>query len=317
MPKPVDVAIIGTGIIGQSWAVVFARAGLNVRLFDHVAGAATAALPKIENTLRHLDGRGLLSGKTASDICSCFTVVEDLSEALDGAGYIQESTPELIDVKRQIFVELDGLASADAIIASSTSALLPSQFAQGLAGGHRCLVAHPLNPPHLIPAVELVPGPETDPGVLVLTRDILAAVGQEPVVLKRETVGFIMNRLQGALLDEAFSLVRDGVADISDIDISMREGLARRWAIAGPFETIDLNAPGGVSGFFERYGKAYAEIGEKRPDRPEWSGDLAEEIILQCRRIRALDALPARQAWRDEKLAGLAAHFSDSPKEGD
>lgn len=307
MRHSVEVAIVGTGIIGQSWAIVFARAGLNVRMFDHIDGAAAGAPQKIDETLRRL----VKGSHAVEQIGARIAVFEDLSDALNGVDYIQESTPEIIDIKREIFVELDELAPVSAIIASSTSALLPSQFALGLPGAHRCVVAHPLNPPHLIPAVELIPGPDTDPNVLARTKELLTSVGQEPVVLKKEAAGFIMNRLQGALLDEAFSLVRDGIADVADIDLAMRDGLARRWAITGPFETIDLNAPGGVAGFFERYAKAYSEIGESRPNRPEWRGELAERIIAQCRQMRSLDVLPERQAWRDEKLADLAASLEE------
>lgn len=301
------IALIGTGIIGQSWAISFARAGHAVRLFDHMEGAADAALPSIAQMLARLASRDLLRGQTQESILERITVAHSLSAALEGAAYIQESTPEKIDIKRGIFAELDAHAEPDAVIASSTSALLPSQFTEGLPGGHRCLVAHPLNPPHLIPAVEVVPSPQTAPAYLTGTAQLLASIGQEPVIARKEVAGFIMNRLQGALLDEAFALVRDGVASTEDIDTAMRDGLARRWSFMGPFETIDLNAPGGVSAFLQRYQEAYDEIGKGRPDRPAWNGTLADEIIAACRSVRPLDTLDDRQAWRNEQLAALSA----------
>ncbi|MEO0382583.1 MAG: 3-hydroxyacyl-CoA dehydrogenase [Pseudomonadota bacterium] len=302
-----SVALIGTGIIGQSWSICFARAGHQVRMFDHLEGAAKAALPSIRQMLASLEHRDLLQGQTLHTILQRISVADDLTAALDGAGYVQESTPEKIDIKRGIFAELDAHAAPDAIIASSTSALLPSQFTEGLPGGHRCLVAHPLNPPHLIPAVEVVPSPQTAPACVMGTVELLASIGQEPVIARKEVAGFIMNRLQGALLDEAFALVRDGVASIEDIDTAMRDGLARRWSFMGPFETIDLNAPGGVSAFLQRYQDAYDEIGKGRPDRPAWNGTLADEIIAACRSVRPLDTLDDRQAWRNEQLAALSA----------
>lgn len=302
-----SVALIGTGIIGQSWSICFARAGHQVRMFDHLEGAAKAALPSIRQMLASLEHRDLLQGQTLDTILQRISVADDLAAALDGAGYVQESTPEKIDIKRGIFAELDALASPDAVIASSTSALLPSQFTESLSGGNRCLVAHPLNPPHLIPAVEIVPGADTASSCVATTAKLLASIGQKPVIANKEVAGFIMNRLQGALLDEAFALVRDGVASIEDIDTAMRDGLARRWSFMGPFETIDLNAPGGVSAFLQRYSDAYDEIGKGRPERPEWNGRLAEDVIAACRSIRPLETLDDRQAWRNEQLAALSA----------
>lgn len=315
MNNPEDIAIVGTGIVGQSWAIAFARAGVAVRLFDHVDGTAEKAVSLIEDALRQQVAHGLVVGEGVDSILGHLTPHRELGATLDGVSYIQESTPELLDVKRTIFKELDALAPRDAIVASSTSALLPSEFAVGLPGAHRCLVVHPLNPPHMIPAVEIVPGPETSPEVITRTKKLLKSIGQSPVVLKAEIAGFLMNRLQGALLDEAFSLVRDGIADIEDIDTAMCDGLARRWTITGPFETIDLNAPGGVAGFFDRYSQAYSEIGEHRPDRPEWSGDMAAAVIAECRRTRSLDELPRRKALRDWRLAALAAHLEQSMRE--
>lgn len=317
MNNPTDIAIVGTGIVGQSWAIAFARAGVSVRLFDHVKGTAERAVSLIEDALSQQVAHGLLAGEAVAGILGRLTPHRDLGATLEGVSYVQESTPELLDIKRNIFKELDALAPADAIVASSTSALRPSEFAAGLPGTHRCLVVHPLNPPHMIPAVEIVPGPDTSPEVVTRAKELLKSIGQSPVVLKTEIAGFVMNRLQGALLDEAFSLVRDGIADIEDIDTAMCAGLARRWTITGPFETIDLNAPGGVAGFLERYRQAYSEIGEHRPDRPEWSGDMAAAVIAECRRARSLDELPERKALRDRRLAALAAHLEQTTREGE
>ena len=302
-----NVALIGTGMIGRSWAICFARAGETVRLYDHVDGAVQAALPSIRAMLDDLAVHDLLLQQDVEVILDRIAVARHFDEALDGVAFVQESTPEEVGIKRDIFRELSLRAPRDAIIASSTSALLPSQFTEGLDGAERCLVAHPLNPPHLIPAVGIVPGPHTLPECVVKTVSLMRAIGQQPVVANTEVPGFIMNRLQGAVLDEAFALVRDGVASVEDIDIAMREGLARRWCFMGPFETIDLNAPGGVATFLERYRAAYAEIGKDRPNRSDWKGALVDRITASCRSARPADTLDERQNWRNAQLAALAA----------
>jgi 3-hydroxyacyl-CoA dehydrogenase len=300
---------VGAGFIGRSWAVVFARAGCEVRLFDHVAGVAESALEELAQLLDELEHVDLLDGQRASEVHRRVSAVLDLGQAVEGCAHVQENTPEVLELKRGVLAQIDEATPPDAVIASSTSALLPSQLAAGLAGGARCLVAHPLNPPHLIPAVEIVPGPATAPEAVARTRDLMETVGQNPIVLTREVEGFVMNRLQGALLDEAMALVAEGLTSVADIDAAMRDGLGRRWSFMGPFETIDLNAPGGAADFIDRYGSAYAEIGRGRPNRHAWTGNLAETITSACRTERPLEALPARRAWRDARLAALAAHL--------
>ena len=304
------IAIIGSGIVGQSWAISFARGGFAVRLYDPADGVATAARHDIAASLADLARHDLLAGQTPATVLDRIAVAPSLPDALQGVVHVQENAPERPDLKRALFAELDAMAPPGAVLASSTSALLPSSFAAGLPGAHRCLVAHPLNPPHLIPAVEVVPGPFTAPAAVDACCDTLRRAGQMPFRVGREVAGFVMNRLQGALLDEAMALVDQGIATVEDIDIAMRDGLARRWAFMGPFETIDLNAPGGVQGFIERYGAAYAEIGSARPNRPEWQGALAGRVVAARRAALPLDELSTRYAWRNAELARLARHFA-------
>jgi L-gulonate 3-dehydrogenase len=203
---------------------------------------------------------------------------------------------------------LDGAAAARAVIASSTSALLPSLFTESLAGRARCLVVHPLNPPYVIPAAEVVPSPWTDPNVVLRTADFLRASGHAPIVMKRELDGFVMNRMQGALLEEAFRLVADGYASVEDIDLGLREGLALRWCFMGPFETIDLNAPGGVRDYIERYQSIYSRLFPTMQRRVDWSGPLVNMVEAERRKQLPATALRDRQAWRDRRLMALAAH---------
>jgi 3-hydroxyacyl-CoA dehydrogenase len=232
----------------------------------------------------------------------------DLAAALAGAAHVQENAPERLDVKKALFAELDRLAPPSAILASSTSALLPSRFTESLPGRARCLVIHPLNPPYLIPAAEIVPAPWTSPEGIERARAFLVEAGQAPIVMKREIDGFVMNRLQGALLEEAFRLVADGYATAEDVDIGLREGLALRWSFMGPFETIDLNAPGGVRDYVERYQGIYENLFPQMQRRVDWGGPWLKEIERARRATSPADKLVERQKWRDRRLMALAAH---------
>ena len=306
------VAVVGAGMIGRSWAIAFARGGYRVRMHDvdpSVTAASLAAMPPMLRALADLD---LLHGRSPETVSDLIGEAATLAEAADGAIHVQENAPERPDVKRAIFAALDAASPPDAVIASSTSALLPSSFIAGLEGAGRCLVAHPLNPPHLIPAVELVPGPETRAETVERTRALMEEIGQSPIETVREVEGFVMNRLQGAILDEAFSLVAQGLATPTDIDTAMRDGLARRWVFMGPFETIDLNAPGGVGDFMDRYGTAYASIGAMRPNRPEWSGTLRARICAERAAALPANRRAGRMRWRDDRLAALARFLSKS-----
>lgn len=302
------VAIIGSGFIGRAWTITFARAGYSVALWDQDKDAPQKAIDFIRAVLPDLDANGLLNGHTPDQVLAAIRIEDDLADALAGADHVQENTPERLDMKQAVFAKLDQAAPPEAVIASSSSALLPSQFTENLAGRHRCLVAHPINPPYLVPAVEVVPAPWTAPEAIGRCRDILSACGQAPIVMQRELDGFIMNRLQGALLEEAFRLVADGYASIEDVDIGIREGLALRWSFMGPFETIDLNAPGGVRDYVERYQGIYENIFKQTQRRIDWAGPVLDTVETGRRERLAETDLVKRQAWRDRHLMALAAH---------
>jgi L-gulonate 3-dehydrogenase len=302
------VAIVGTGFIGRAWAISFARAGHDVALWDVQPHAPADALSYIEEVLPDLAANDLLGGRTPMAVRAGIGASATLEAALEDAEHIQENTPEDINVKRQVMASLDGAAPPRAVIASSTSALLPSSFTESLAGRARCLVVHPLNPPYVIPAAEVVPSPWTDPNVVLRTADFMRACGHAPIVMKRELDGFVMNRMQGALLEEAFRLVANGYASVEDIDIGLRDGLALRWSFMGPFETIDLNAPGGVRDYIERYQSIYSRLFPAMQHRVDWSGPVVDTVETERRKQLPAAALRDRQAWRDRRLMALAAH---------
>ncbi len=302
------VAIVGAGLIGRAWAIAFARGGHEVRIYDEVQGAASKAAQFAASALSALAAEDLLDGQSPSEVAGRLKAVDTLAVALAGANHVQENTPEDLETKKRVFAELDQVASPDAVLASSTSALLPSRFTEALPGRKRCLVVHPINPPYLIPAVEIVPAPWTDPAVVERTRVLMIAAGQSPIVMKREIDGFVMNRLQGALLEEAFRLVADGYASVEDVDIGLREGLALRWSFMGPFETIDLNAPAGVRDYVTRYQQIYQRLFPSMQRRVDWTGEVIE-TVERDRRAKLPEAdLQRRQMWRDRRLMALAAH---------
>jgi len=302
------IAVIGSGFIGRAWAISYARSGHDVVLWDIEPDAPAKAVSYIEGVLDDLHQNGLLNGKSPSEVLGYLSTSSDLAEALEGVDYVQENTPENLEIKKPMFVQLDALAPKEAILASSTSAILPSKFTEELAGRGRCLVVHPINPPYLVPAVEIVPAPWTTPETVEAARTLLVSAGHQPIVMQRELDGFVMNRLQGALLEEAFRLVADGYASIEDVDIGIREGLALRWSFMGPFETIDLNAPGGVRDYVERYQGIYERIFPSTQRRVDWEGDVLKQIEADRRKKLPEDKLVERQVWRDRRLMALAAH---------
>jgi L-gulonate 3-dehydrogenase len=301
------VTIVGAGLVGRAWAISFARGGHAVSIWDGEAAAPGAARSFVAGVLPELAANDLLGGQSPQDVLERIGTAGSLEAALDAADHVQECVPERLEVKQAIFATLDSAAPTDAVLASSSSAILPSRFTEPLAGRHRCLVAHPINPPYLVPAVEIVPAPWTAPEAVARTRALLVSCGQAPIVMAREIDGFLMNRLQGALLEEAFRLVASGHASVEDVDIGLREGLALRWSFMGPFETIDLNAPGGVRDYAVRYEGIYARLFPQMQHRVEWSGEVMDEVERQRRARLAAADLPARHLWRDRRLMALAA----------
>lgn len=299
------VAVIGTGLVGQAWAIVFARGGCDVALWDGQLGAAAHSLDSIAIQLEQLQSHGLI--ENVDNIHKRLTVSEELGDALSDVSYAQESLPETRTIKREIFSMLDSIAPSTAILASSTSGIPASAFTEGLAGKHRCIVAHPVNPPYLLPVVELCGAPWTSPETVSAASAFMARIGQHPIVIHRELNGFVLNRLQGALLREAFRLVEQGYVDIEGIDVTVREGLGPRWAFMGPFETIDLNASGGISDYCQIFGEMYQSFRSDIPETGAWSPMLVTALHEARRKILPVENLADRRAWRDRCLMLLAS----------
>jgi 3-hydroxyacyl-CoA dehydrogenase len=236
------------------------------------------------------------------------TAAPSLADAVQDADLVQENGPETVETKRAIFAELDRIAPPGAILASSTSAIVASSFTEELSGRSRCLVAHPVNPPHLVPLVELCPAPWTARETVERARAIYESVEQVPISVNREIEGFVLNRLQGALLAEAFRLVGEGVVSPQDLDKTVKDGLGLRWSFLGPFETIELNAPGGIPDYCARYTGFYRRLSAD-PAKPDvWDRANTERIMREWSATPDASTLARRSAWRDRRLAALRAH---------
>jgi 3-hydroxyacyl-CoA dehydrogenase len=311
------IAVIGAGSIGVAWAIVFARGGYAVRLQDPDDGRRSAAPGEIAAKLAMLATSGLLTEEPAQ-VAARVAVVGDLVGAVAGAVHVQENAPETLAIKQAIFAELVRLAPAGATLASSSSFIPASRFAPQDGAG-RCLVAHPGNPPFLIPVVEIAPSPATAPEAVASVTAIMKRCGMRPVLVRREVEGFVFNRLQGAMLREAYCLVRDGVISAGELDDVVRFGLGLRWSVVGPFETVDLNTRGGIAAHAERMGPSYARMGKERGQDDPWTPALVAEVERDRRALLPLEKWEDRIAWRDASVllmaraqAGLPA-FDASP----
>jgi L-gulonate 3-dehydrogenase len=306
LPTPFSVAVIGAGLIGRSWAMVFARAGHGVTVWDSDAAAVQTAHVAIESALGELQRFGLLDEEPHL-VLQRIHPAATLGEALADAQYVQESTAERVDVKRLVFAQMDAAAAPGCILASSTSTIPASEISADLPGRHRCLVAHPVNPPHIVPLVEVSPAPWTAPDVVSRTLALHEQIGQAPILVKKEVPGFVVNRLQAALLMEAWRLVQEDCCTVEDLDQCLKDGLGLRWAFMGPFETIDLNAPGGLADYARRYGPVFHEALRGARHKP-WDDALIAKVEGQRRAVLDQSQLSARAAWRDRRLMALIAH---------
>ena len=300
------IAIVGAGLIGRAWAIVFARAGCSVAIYDAAPDALAGCEKLLRENIGDLAQHGLIS-EAPEVVLARISTVATLAAALDGAALVQENVRETIEAKLAIFAEMDALAAPETILASSTSWLPASEFSADLPGRHRILVGHPVNPPYLVPLVEVAPAPWTSPAAVARAHQLYAQAGQSPVLLKKEITGFLLNRIQGAVLNEALNLYANGYASVEDLDKVLKDGLGLRWAFMGPFETIDLNAPDGVIDYAERYGPTYRDVARTQLPN-EWDAALLKKIEAERRSVLPADQLAERARWRDNRLMALVAH---------
>ena len=300
------IGVFGAGLVGTGWSIVFARGGELVRIFDASKAARDQVLDVVAERLADLEGAGLVDDAEA--ILSRVEVCDDMAAVIEGAKYVQESVPERLQLKQEVSRQISALLGPDTVVGSSTSGIPASAFTGDLPNRERFLVAHPVNPPYLVPVVELAPAPWTDPTAVDFAMSVMNFVGQSPILVQREIEGFILNRLQGVLLREAWALLEEGYASADDIDKTVREGLGLRWSFLGPFETIDLNAPGGVREYAEVLGPLYHSINASRSNPKLWSESLIAKAEAEMRAKIPAEKLEERRNWRDRRLMALAAH---------
>lgn len=300
------IAIVGAGLIGRAWAIVFARAGCPVAIHDADPQALAQCRALLQENIADLARHGLIEEQPDA-VLARITPAATLAAALEGAELVQENVRETLEAKRAIFAEMDRLAAPHTILASSTSWIPASEFSADLPGRGRIMVGHPVNPPYLVPLVEVAPAPWTTAAAVERARELYARAGQSPVLLKKEITGFLLNRIQGAVLNEALNLYAEGYASVEDLDKVLKDGLGLRWSFMGPFETIDLNAPGGVVDYAQRYGPTYREVARAQLPN-DWDAGLLARIEAERRGVLPADRLGERARWRDNRLMALVAH---------
>ena len=300
------VAVVGTGTVGSSWALYFATHGLETRLYDGSPEALARAETFLAENMTTLIEAGQLTLQEAQAAKARVSAFDRLEEALIDAQFVQESVYESYEVKRPVFQQLDALCAPDILLASSSSGLLMSEIQRGLTHPERCLVAHPFNPPHLIPLVELVPGAQTAPETLERAHEIYLALGKTPITLRKEVSGHIVNRLQAALWREAIDLAVQGVASIEDIDLAVSAGPGLRWALMGQHMIYHLNGgPGGMPYFLELLQEGFESYWRDLADWSELSPEAAQVMIDGVQEAMGDRTYQDMVAWRDEYLLKL------------
>ena len=298
-----NIGVIGGGLIGASWAAIFSKSGFNVFVYDPYPDVFDTYESRVTSFLEELKTIDeTINVEESLNRINANVTIEDLCSNVE---YIQESAPEILSVKQELFAKLDNLAPEEVVIGSSSSAMPISSITQNLKGQHRCIITHPANPPHLIPCVEICPGENTSNRTIEKTKEIFTASGASIVNVKKEIDGFILNRLQGALLNEAMRLYSDGYASSDEIDATIRDGLGLRWAFMGPFETIDLNAPGGIKDYISRYGPIFVEMAKNQTKIPDWSEEAGKKLELERRKILGHEELEDRAKKRNKLIKTL------------
>jgi 3-hydroxyacyl-CoA dehydrogenase len=301
--KPVRrIAIIGTGVIGASWTALFLAKGLQVVATD-IAPNAEATLRKfVETAWPALKRLGLSPGASQSSLK--FTA--DLAQAVADADLVQENGPERIDFKQKLYGQLDEVLPSDVIIASSSSGLTMSEIQKG-AGSHpeRCVIAHPFNPPHLIPLVEIVGGTKTSEATIRRAAEFYTSIGQKTVRLNKEMPGHVANRLQGALAREVYYLVAEGVVSAADVDTALSWGPGLRWGIMGNMMLNHLGGgPGGIEHFFQQF-TGPMTAWWKTLGSPVLTPEVQKKLIDSVHAEVGSRSIKELEAERDEILLGL------------
>ena len=301
--KPIRrVAIVGTGVIGASWSALYLAKGLQVVATDPAPGAENRLRAFIAKAWTALERLGLSSGASQANLS--FTA--DLAEALTGVDLVQENGPERLDFKQKLYGQLDELLAADVIIASSSSGLTMSEIQKGAAAHpERCVIAHPFNPPHLIPLVEIVGGAKTSEETIRRATEFYKSIGKRPVRVNKEMPGHVANRLQSAVQREVYYLVAEGIISAADVDTARSWGPGLRWGVMG---NMMLNHLGGGSGGMEHFLEQFAgplTAWWKTLGSPVLTPEVQKKLIDSVNAEVGSRSIEELAAERDEVLLGL------------
>lgn len=283
-------------MVGGGWAIAFSMAGCDVRVFDENPESRS----KLADLTAGLGSHGVLDD--VDDISSRIAFVDTLPEALIGASFVQESILEDLQSKRELYAALDSYIGENTIVASSTSALSAELLFADLDYACRCIVAHPTNPPYAIPLVELCKGGMTSDSTLVNCIEFFDAIDMIPVVVKKDVPGFVLNRLQAALMSEAIALVEEGVMSPAEIDKVVRFGLAGRWLLTGAFGTAHLNAKEGFEDYMGKFGASYENLISTLSKDTKITDSARKSIAASLGESLPLDRLDDLAAQRDRML---------------
>lgn len=280
-----------------------------MKIYDNQPGQALKAAQEVRKQLEELQQAQMLRGElSAAEQFSLLSSHDDLTQALEGAFFVQECVFEELEAKQSVFQAVESHVGESVILSSSTSCLLPSNVFSRVQNKTRCIVSHPVNPPYYVRLVELVPHPETLPAVMERTHALMTRVGQSPARLRKEVDGFALNRVQYAVIAESWRLVKEGIISVQDMDLVMTEGLGMRYAFIGPMETMHLNAPEGLGDYLQRYREGMRRVLSSFGPVPEFTGEEAEAIVQEMCDLIPNDQphLSARRERRDQLLMGLA-----------
>ncbi|MEO1492271.1 MAG: 3-hydroxyacyl-CoA dehydrogenase NAD-binding domain-containing protein [Pseudomonadota bacterium] len=281
-------AVIGTGVIGASWAALFLAHGHPVRAFDPADGAEDRLQGYIDAAWPVMTELGLTGNGTRGAL----TFHHTAAEAVEGAAFIQESVPERLAIKQQMFGDIEPAMGAEAIVSSSASGLTLSQMQAGWSDPSRLVLGHPFNPPHLIPLVEVMANEATAPGVLERTEAIYAALGKVTIRVLKEIPGHVANRLQAALWREAISMVSEGVTTVEDVDKAIWAGPGVRWAAMGPNMIWHLAAgPGGLKAYMDHFADSFHG----------WWDDMGDPRLDEATRKTLYEGVLAAAGDRDQE----------------
>lgn len=303
------VGIVGSGLIGRSWAMLFAGGGYKVIMYDINKEALSKSYEILQEQLYETERAGMLRGSlSAKEQYELISVTSSLAEVVSDAVHVQECVFEDVELKKKVFRDICDYCNNDqTVLCSSTSCIMPSILFTGLPRVSQCIIAHPCNPPSLCPLTEIVPHPETATGIIEKTRLLMAGIGQTPVTLKKEVDGFALNRIQYAIINECWRLVLDGYMSVEDVDKVLTDGMGMRYAFIGPFETCHLNAEGTVQ-YMEKYAAGIKRVSSSFGPVPEFDAKSVAEISEQmCKMVPdSRESLEKRRKWRDSCLMELA-----------